>query len=394
MGLAGNSVVGVVEQTTRPAATACGEEITYGRVDELWFDCDTTPIDFGAPERFVSAQELSEAKLAPEPDSAEAAAASADAAATAIVAAIAPRAEAGLPIYTKATLSPTVHFADRKACRVVLKAWFMEHLAHPYVTEQSDFDHLQSKTSLCRLQIINWFCNERLRNKEYRAFKAGQAVGPSSVPEPKLLQRASERTSCSLCGAQFADVGEQRAHFQSDWHRLNLKRAQRAALPESEAEALLGGATELKRKAGLVPEPKLLQRAATELKLKRALKRRASSLGDDAPTADRAVLKGWFMEHLAHPYVTKQSDFDHLQSETSLCRSQIITWFCNERLRNKEYRAFKAGQPVVPSSVPEPKLLQRAATELKLKRALKRRASSLGDDAPTADSIKRVASAP
>jgi hypothetical protein len=190
MGLAGNSVVGVQEQTTRPAATACGEATTCGGFDQLWFDCDMTPFDFGAPESFVSAQELSEAQLAPEPECAEAAAA-ADAVATAAVAAAAPRAAAGLPIYTKATLSPAVHFAYRKACRAVLKGWFMEHLAHPYVTKQSDFDHLQSETSLCRSQIINWFCNERLRNKEYRAFKAGQPVVPSPVPEPKLLQRAA-----------------------------------------------------------------------------------------------------------------------------------------------------------------------------------------------------------
>jgi hypothetical protein len=191
MGLAVNSVVGVnMEQTTLPAATACGEETTYGDFDQLWFDCDMMPIDFGAPESFVSAQELSEATLAPEPDCAVAAAA-ADIVACTAVAAVAPRAAAGFPIYTKESLSPAVHVAYRKACRVVLKAWFMEHLAHPYVTKQSDFDYLQSETALCRSQIINWFCNERLRSKEYRAFKAGQPVVPSSVPEPKLLQRAA-----------------------------------------------------------------------------------------------------------------------------------------------------------------------------------------------------------
>jgi hypothetical protein len=251
MGLAGNSVVGV-EQTMRPAAIACGEAtacvdfggeatacVEFGGeatacvdFDRLWFDCDMMSFDFGAPESCVSAQELSEAQLAPEPECAEAAAA-ATAVATAAVAVTAPLAAAGLPIYTKATLSPAVHFAYRKACRAVLKGWFMEHLAHPYVTKQSDFDNLQSETSLCRSQIINWFCNERLRNKEYRAFKAGQPVVPSSVPEPKLLQRTATEPT----------------------------RVQRAET-----------------------EPGLLQRAATESKPKRAPKRQAASLGGDAPT--------------------------------------------------------------------------------------------------------------
>ena len=32
-----------------------------------------------------------------------------------------------------------------------------------------------------------------------------------------------EGATCILCGVAFASVAEQRAHFKSDWHRLNLK---------------------------------------------------------------------------------------------------------------------------------------------------------------------------
>jgi len=52
--------------------------------------------------------------------------------------------------------------------------------------------------------------------------------------------------SCSTCKACFADLQGQRAHFQSDWHVLNLKRALKgqAVLDEAEAAEGLGEESE------------------------------------------------------------------------------------------------------------------------------------------------------
>lgn len=49
---------------------------------------------------------------------------------------------------------------------------------------------------------------------------------------------------CSLCGiAQFESIGEQRAHFSSDWHRYNIKRSlsDKAAVKEQEWESMVDG---------------------------------------------------------------------------------------------------------------------------------------------------------
>lgn len=50
--------------------------------------------------------------------------------------------------------------------------------------------------------------------------------------------------SCSLCGASFASVLDQRSHLKSDWHHYNLKQKLRGSKPASEAEfeKLIGGA--------------------------------------------------------------------------------------------------------------------------------------------------------
>eukprot|EP00897_Mesotaenium_endlicherianum_P009008 jgi/Mesen1/8135/ME000437S07227 len=46
--------------------------------------------------------------------------------------------------------------------------------------------------------------------------------------------------ACHICGESFSSLQEQRGHFKSDWHRLNLKRqlARRAPLSEEAFEAL------------------------------------------------------------------------------------------------------------------------------------------------------------
>jgi hypothetical protein len=200
MAISKNSVEGV-DQAASEDAPACGEVAVD--FDAIWFDCDWEPLDFGASESEVSEQEASEANLIPTLGCTDFAAAawtgtSASTAAAATVAVTAPKPAAGLPIYTKANLSPAAHFAYRKACRKVLRAWFMANITHPYVSKQSDFDQLQSETLLCRTQIIDWFCNERLRNKEYRAIKAGQPAVLGSVPEPRLLQRAATEPKRAL----------------------------------------------------------------------------------------------------------------------------------------------------------------------------------------------------
>jgi hypothetical protein len=42
--------------------------------------------------------------------------------------------------------------------------------------------------------------------------------------------------SCLSCGATFEDAAAQRAHFKTDWHRLNQQRKIRGQLPISEAD--------------------------------------------------------------------------------------------------------------------------------------------------------------
>ena len=51
----------------------------------------------------------------------------------------------------------------------------------------------------------------------------------------------SSSKSCLTCGETFASLGEQRAHFKLDWHRLNVKRAVGGlpSLPEAACERLL-----------------------------------------------------------------------------------------------------------------------------------------------------------
>ncbi|GBG25556.1 Ankyrin repeat and zinc finger domain-containing protein 1 [Hondaea fermentalgiana] len=66
------------------------------------------------------------------------------------------------------------------------------------------------------------------------------AQSGANESEPKSQEDAGElgSTSCRTCGLQFEDLGSQRAHFKTDFHRLNLKRraAGKPALSESEAE--------------------------------------------------------------------------------------------------------------------------------------------------------------
>eukprot|EP00850_Spirogloea_muscicola_P002755 SM000010S04393 [mRNA] locus=s10:1232438:1238836:- [translate_table: standard] len=63
---------------------------------------------------------------------------------------------------------------------------------------------------------------------------------------------SAQRLTCHACGAAFAAAAEQRAHFRTDWHRLNVKRrlAQKRPLSEDEFEELVSHAA-AKRPAGL-----------------------------------------------------------------------------------------------------------------------------------------------
>eukprot|EP00850_Spirogloea_muscicola_P019404 SM000190S04840 [mRNA] locus=s190:27194:33886:+ [translate_table: standard] len=74
------------------------------------------------------------------------------------------------------------------------------------------------------------------------------AVGGGSEEAPPSAQRLT----CHACGAAFAAAAEQRAHFRTDWHRLNVKRrlAQKRPLSEDEFEELVSHAA-AKRPAGL-----------------------------------------------------------------------------------------------------------------------------------------------
>lgn len=50
----------------------------------------------------------------------------------------------------------------------------------------------------------------------------------SAQPQNDVTEDANSNASgsltCNLClGASFADVGDQRLHFKSDWHRYNVK---------------------------------------------------------------------------------------------------------------------------------------------------------------------------
>ena len=69
-----------------------------------------------------------------------------------------------------------------------------------------------------------------------RACSSGEAAAAL-----QLRSDGSEGLSCSVCGvASFSDVGEQRLHFRSDWHRLNARRraAGRPAVRLERFEAL------------------------------------------------------------------------------------------------------------------------------------------------------------
>lgn len=53
--------------------------------------------------------------------------------------------------------------------------------------------------------------------------------------------------TCRTCRAVFNDLQQQRDHFKTDWHRLNVKRAVKGAprVTEAESEQLLDDASTL-----------------------------------------------------------------------------------------------------------------------------------------------------
>lgn len=56
---------------------------------------------------------------------------------------------------------------------------------------------------------------------------------------------AGDGRTCRTCGAVFNNLQEQRDHFKTDWHRLNVKRAVKGVprVTEAESEQLLDDAS-------------------------------------------------------------------------------------------------------------------------------------------------------
>ncbi|KAI9764916.1 MAG: hypothetical protein M1840_007941 [Geoglossum simile] len=65
-----------------------------------------------------------------------------------------------------------------RAAVSILKAWFREHIAHPYPTEK-DKDELKKQTGLKRSQISNWLANTRRREK-VSSGRSAIGAGPTS----------------------------------------------------------------------------------------------------------------------------------------------------------------------------------------------------------------------
>ncbi|KAI0060959.1 hypothetical protein BV25DRAFT_816164 [Artomyces pyxidatus] len=65
-----------------------------------------------------------------------------------------------------------------------------------------------------------------------------QAQPIESEPlDPPAAQASSGSRACNIClGAVFVDVGEQRAHFRSDWHRYNVKLRVKGGAPVAEVD--------------------------------------------------------------------------------------------------------------------------------------------------------------
>ena len=74
-----------------------------------------------------------------------------------------------------------------------------------------------------------------------------QAPPREPSPPPPKVAPISNAKACNIClGAAFADVGEQRAHFRTDWHRYNVKIRLTGGNPVAEAAfAQLVGGTHL-----------------------------------------------------------------------------------------------------------------------------------------------------
>eukprot|EP00850_Spirogloea_muscicola_P016975 SM000141S00919 [mRNA] locus=s141:282505:290324:- [translate_table: standard] len=96
-----------------------------------------------------------------------------------------------------------------------------------------------------------------------RQRRRGRTAAPPPAPPPEAVAAAvdggseeappsAQRLTCHACGAAFAAASEQRAHFRTDWHRLNVKRrlVQKRLLSEDEFEELVSHAA-ARRPVGL-----------------------------------------------------------------------------------------------------------------------------------------------
>lgn len=79
---------------------------------------------------------------------------------------------------------------------------------------------------------------------ESQTREASSSEGEQSVQPLEDSRGDGSALRCSLCSiAQFESIGEQRAHFSSDWHRYNIKRnlAGKAPVQEQEWETMVEG---------------------------------------------------------------------------------------------------------------------------------------------------------
>ena len=86
----------------------------------------------------------------------------------------------------------------------------------------------------------------QLRSPFGTADDSSEATGEDTqtTTDPADGRNDGSALRCSLCGiAQFESIGEQRAHFSSDWHRYNIKRSlsDKTAVKEQEWETMLEG---------------------------------------------------------------------------------------------------------------------------------------------------------